>query len=156
MNLLRITPLLLVSACMSSGGGGGGSRDEDCSLEHRSGTFRLRLTEQSGNCGPVPESIERLPSYDYLPDGCMLDGPDLVSDDECHLERAYTCELDIPACPTQVTPPGAEPAPNTARYVAVTTEQTPDRITGTVSLSVTCWDGSALCVSTYGAEAVRE
>jgi hypothetical protein len=120
--------------------GCGGEDDEiSCSSDERSGTYLSTFTEQSGNCGPIPEQLGRLDDAEALPDTCALDAEDRWSEAECKLERAFTCEE-----------PGVGEGV-TAAYVAVTeqTDEDGGSLTGTLTVTVFEPDGSVMCKSTY-------
>lgn len=122
----------------------GGSEDGTpggCNIfEDRNGTYLLRFSERSGNCGAIPDQLARLESDAPLQEGCILTADDTISDDGCTLERSYSCLID-----------GTE-----SDWVAVTTQEdsSAETITGTITVSFD--DGLQSCTSTYSVLATRQ
>lgn len=113
-----------------------------CSAADRTGTYLQRFETLSGDCGDIPEALGRVDAG--LPATCTLDAPDRLSEGECKLERAYTCQADA--------------AGATAKYVAVSTQEADDgsRLVGTLSVRGLNADGTLACSGTYRITATRQ
>jgi hypothetical protein len=120
--------------------------DEDgpptmCDQVMVSGTYRITYTTVSGNCGDLPETLERVDSPD--PDAqCMELAPTIVREGGCALERSFAC---------------AESATGRRQdIVQVLRIQRADGslITGTTSLTVR-QNGSVLCIGMYNTRWTR-
>jgi hypothetical protein len=141
-NLVLIGAVVL--GCSASGGD---DSSFTCSLDDRNGTYLIHLEEKDGNCGEAPDQLGRLESASALAEGCELDSPDVASDDECKLERSYTCVAPAVADGFEVS------------YVAVTTQQNAGAglITGTMSLTIRDAESWLVeCSSTYSLRAERQ
>lgn len=115
----------------------------DCALDDRIGTWRFTATEEDGGtCGALPTQLIVVEDPLFLPEECTLDRGDWLSGNECELRRAFTCDTGD-ACSPEV-------------YVAITRQQSEDRITGTLSLSGACTDDLSVCSSIYAVRYERE
>lgn len=135
---------VLCAACGSGDDDGGGAIT--CAPEERTGTYRLRYTTLDGNCGDVPESIGRLDNAAAeLGDGCTFDAEDRWTENDCKLERAFTC-------PAESIGPGMK-----TRTVAVSTQEDDSgaHLTGTTTVTVLQANGQVACVGTYELNATR-
>jgi hypothetical protein len=128
---------LLVAAVLLVGCG-----SEECFRGHRTGTFIIDPVEVVGNCGPIARGEARIPGASWVPDGCELDAPDSWSDDQCVLDRRYTCiEGDL-----------------VVQYEARTRQDYGDNdfFYGTVIVKAFDADGIPVCSSTYDVEWIRK
>jgi hypothetical protein len=61
--------------------------------ERPKGTYRTTFTEESGDCGPLPDQvIDYDPARASLPPGCQ--GTLSQSKDNCSGSASFTCQLD--------------------------------------------------------------
>lgn len=114
-----------------------------CEMSDRSGTYLSVFTTKSGNCGDLPEELGRLDDASGLPDYCAFDADDRWSENDCKLERAYTC----------VTDSGV-----TTSAVAVTEQRDESGATlsGLVTLRATNGPTGETCVGTYAVTLTRQ
>lgn len=125
-------------------------RFTDCALDDRIGTWRFTATEEvGGTCGPLASQLLIIDDPLVVLDGCTLDRADWLSSNECELRRSFTCEI----------PSTVETCARSESYIAITRQQSEDRVTGTVGLTITtssdCEDAVA-CSSTYAVRYERE
>jgi hypothetical protein len=132
---------LLVAAC-----GGSDDAPVECEISDRGGTYLFHLAERGGGtCGAIPDALQRFDSQEPSA-GCALDEPDRWSENDCKLERSYSC--DEPAIETGAT----------SKTVAVTTQQDGGgaKITGLVTIRIFRPNGTVGCASTYDLTATRQ
>lgn len=131
--------VFFASICAVSASCGG----PDCSKSDRSGTYLMRFSESSGNCGPIADGVV---TFDNSGAGlgCAVDF-ERWSDGNCKLERGVTCD---------------SPGDNQRLSVTAVTEQQDDdgkEISGTATYTVTNLStGASVCVGTYDVTANRQ
>lgn len=110
-------------------------------MADRDGTYSIRYTTVSGDCGEFPETLGRLDSGAPVAPPCERTAPDDVSADECRLDRSIRCLQD-----------GGE-----TEVVGYTEDVSGDgsRLEGSMTFSITLADGQS-CVGTYDVVAVRQ
>jgi hypothetical protein len=116
-----------------------------CEPGDRSGTYVIHYSERpNGTCGEPPDEVTRL---DGGPDpSCTLDAPDMVSADQCRLDRSITCCGEGGIC---------------SHIVGYTEQQDESgaRITGTITVRIdeaNPFGGrDPVCVSTFDIVATR-
>lgn len=141
MRTLAVFASVFLVAC------GGEDDSLVCNQGDRVGTYLAVFSERNMPlpCGPLPDQLGRIDSQD-LPDGCVFDASDRWTENDCKLERAYTCESDDIG-------PGY-----TTEWIAVTTQDNSSgsRISGVVTIRALDASGVALCASTYDVVATRQ
>lgn len=131
--------LLLLALC-----GCGGEDDPKCSKDDRRGTYLVKFTTESGDCGEQTDALIRMDVGGDPGDGCTIDYNDF-SGDECRLESGGSCDL-----------PGDD-----LRLASVMVSEQENssgsHITGTMSLSAsTISTGSYVCNGVYSFDAKRQ
>jgi hypothetical protein len=146
-------------AGLGPSGGFGGAHDEPfaCELDARVGLWFVTFETVSGNCGEQASGLVRIDDPLAVSEGCELDAADSISDDECRLSRSFTCESSLVACSPPPPPDnGEEPATDTISYVSYTDQTGQDAVSGLFTMIARCWDGTDVCVGTYGVEYERQ
>lgn len=151
-NLGWILILVLCGPLGCASSDDGPAQPSSCDPAQRGGTYRLKMTTQSGNCGDVPESIVSFAPTDPLADGCTFITPDRYSEGNCKLERSFECvaQIDDPAA-------YGGKSTRTTRTVGFSRQMTADgsRIEGVMTTSVS-GTSAGPCTGTYGLSAVRQ
>lgn len=144
LRFLVVAPLMLLG-CSSPADDAEPEGPTSCDwVEDRMGTYLSRSTETDGNCGPIPDALGRIDNSGPLPEGCVLDAEDRVTENGCKLERSFSCTQEADGL--------------VFSYVAVTTQQDEAgaHITGKLTMIARDLDGATLCVSTYTMRADRQ
>jgi hypothetical protein len=115
----------------------------ECSRADRTGTYLLQYTEQSGDCGPLPDAVGRLDAAEADAPGCTVNSS-VWSEADCKLERTVTCESTADDL--------------SLRMIGVTeqADSAGHKITGLMTLDARTIGGAYVCLSTYTMTAVRQ
>lgn len=115
-----------------------------CSRRRRQGTYKVEFLAVSSTCPNLEPFEEDLTGETpELGPGCTHDMPDRWSEDECTLERAYTCK---------------EEGGRSSRTVVSSKQKASDGsvLTGMMSLRRVDEDGNTTCQGTYSVLAKRQ
>ena len=144
MSLLVMAKLLLGLVLLSVGCSGSDG-EISCSTTDRAGAYVAHFTERAnGSCGAIPDTVLRFSGGSGIGAGCRLDAPDVISRDQCTLERSATC----PVAGTD----------QTLTIVASTreTESGGAKLAGVETVTAFDGTGAFLCTSTYDLSATRQ
>jgi hypothetical protein len=133
--VIGLTALALGCSSSSSSAESEGPPDF-CDSSARNGLYLIHAEKVSGTCEELADQLVRIQGT-ALQEGCELDAPDVWRDNDCTLDRSFTCSI--------------QNGIGYASTVGTTTQldEAGDRLTGIATQTVSRFDGSVLCVGTY-------